>query len=125
MMELYKMKSFLDKHKKIIINILWLSYPSWGFFLLSQWHNYEPEIPPAVPSAFSQFYIWITALIPIVPLIYIMMISFLFPLILLLRWRINPGYSQIKKIIIKTVVILLYIIYLLLHVLFLFMINGK
>lgn len=119
------MKKILYKYKKIIFNILLLSYPSWGFFLLSQWHNYEPEIPPAVPSAFSQFYIWITALIPIVPLIYIMMISFLFPLILLLRWRINPRYSQIKKIIIKTVVILLYIIYLLLHILFLFMINGK
>lgn len=121
----HTMKEFLYKYKKIIFNILLLSYPSWGFFILSQWHNYEPEIPPAISSAFSQFYIWITALVPIVPLIYIMMISFLFPLILLLRWRINPRYSQIKRIIIKTVVILLYIIYLLLHVLFLFMINGK
>lgn len=92
------MKNFLYKYKKIIINIVLLSYPLWRLFIFSPL-LYSPY-QLSIPTVFAVLLIWIISG------------SFLLSLIPIFSWNLGEAKSPIialQHFIIKVITIIFYI----------------
>ena len=92
------MNSFWLQYKKIILNIILLSYPLWGLFIFSPL-LYSPH-QLSIPTAFAVLLIWIISG------------SFLLSLIPIFNWNLGEATSPtiaLQHFIIKVITIIFYI----------------